>query len=48
VKLLLDTHTAMWAFDNPNRLGSRGRSLIEDPANEVLISAITPGRLRSK
>jgi PIN domain nuclease of toxin-antitoxin system len=48
VKLLLDTHTAMWAFDNPNRLGSRGRSLIEDPANEVLISAIIPWEIAIK
>jgi hypothetical protein len=48
VKLLLDTHTAIWAVDNPDRLGRRGRQLIEDKTNEVLISAIVPWEIAIK
>ena len=48
MRLLLDTHTAIWAFDSPDRLGRRGRQLIEDPANEVLISAIVPWEIAIK
>jgi len=48
VKLLLDTHTAIWALDSPERLGLEGRRLIESPANEVLISAIVPWEIAIK
>jgi PIN domain nuclease of toxin-antitoxin system len=48
VKLLLDTHAAIWALDSPARLGRRGRQLIGDPANEVLISAIIPWEIAIK
>jgi PIN domain nuclease of toxin-antitoxin system len=48
VKLLLDTHAAIWALDSPERLGRRGRQLIGDPANEVLISAIIPWEIAIK
>jgi PIN domain nuclease of toxin-antitoxin system len=40
VRLLLDTHTTIWWLDAPKRLGKIGYSMIADPANEVLISAI--------
>jgi PIN domain nuclease of toxin-antitoxin system len=48
VKLLLDTHAAIWALDSPERLGRRGRQLIGDPANEVLISSIIPWEIAIK
>jgi len=48
MKLMLDTHTAIWALDCPERLGRRGRQLIGDPANEVLISAIIPWEIAIK
>ena len=48
MKLLLDTHAAIWALDSPERLGRRGRQLIGDPANEVLISAIIPWEIAIK
>jgi PIN domain nuclease of toxin-antitoxin system len=48
MKLLLDTHTAIWALDCPERLGRRGRQLIEDPVNEVLISSIIPWEIAIK
>jgi len=48
MKLLLDTHTAIWWLDCPERLGRRGYKLIEDPANEILISAIIPWEIAIK
>lgn len=41
MKLLLDTHALIWAVDQPDRLGARARSALEDAANEVVISAAT-------
>lgn len=41
MRLLLDTHALIWAVDQPDRLGSRARSALEDAANELLISAAT-------
>jgi PIN domain nuclease of toxin-antitoxin system len=48
VKVLLDTHTAIWWLDEPKKLGRIGYSMIADPANEVLISAITPWEIAIK
>ena len=39
MRLLLDTHILLWALDQPARLDSGTRALLEDPANEVLFSA---------
>jgi PIN domain nuclease of toxin-antitoxin system len=41
MRLLLDTHALIWAVHQPDRLGSRARSALEDAANELLISAAT-------
>jgi PIN domain nuclease of toxin-antitoxin system len=41
VRLLLDTHVALWAIADSPRLSPRGRALIADPANEVVVSAVT-------
>jgi len=38
VKLLLDTHALLWWLADDDRLGPRARALIEDPANDVLVS----------
>jgi PIN domain nuclease of toxin-antitoxin system len=40
VRLLLDTHTAMWWTHNSVRLSSRAISAIEDPSNVTLLSAV--------
>ena len=39
MKLLLDTQLLLWAAGEPERLSTRARKLIDDPANEVLFSA---------
>jgi PIN domain nuclease of toxin-antitoxin system len=41
MRLLLDTHVALWAIaDHPN-LGGKARRLIEDPDNEIYVSAVS-------
>jgi len=39
VKLLLDTQVAIWALTAPQRLSQRGRELIDDENNEIIVSA---------
>jgi len=41
LRLLLDTHVALWAVAGSPRLGAGARSLIEDPANEIWVSAVS-------
>jgi PIN domain nuclease of toxin-antitoxin system len=38
VRLLLDTHAFLWFITNDPQLSAVARTLIADPANEVLIS----------
>lgn len=38
MKLLLDTHALLWWLTDDARLGRTARTLIEDPANDVLVS----------
>lgn len=40
MKLLLDTHTFLWAVSAPSRLPTEARSAIEDMANQAFVSAI--------
>jgi PIN domain nuclease of toxin-antitoxin system len=39
VRLLLDTHIALWALTDDPRLSAKARVLIEDPSNPVAVSA---------
>jgi PIN domain nuclease of toxin-antitoxin system len=39
VRLLLDTHVALWAVAGSPRLRDAARHLIEDPGNEIWVSA---------
>jgi len=39
MRLLLDTHAFIWSASSPKRLARAARSAIEDPANEVFVSA---------
>jgi PIN domain nuclease of toxin-antitoxin system len=41
VRLLLDTHVALWAITDSPRLSAAARSLILEPANEVWVSAVS-------
>jgi PIN domain nuclease of toxin-antitoxin system len=39
VKLLIDTHLLLWAYDHPHRLPKAASALLTDPANELYVSA---------
>lgn len=41
MRLLLDTHIALWAITDHPGLSTKARGLIDDPANEIVISAAT-------
>lgn len=40
MRLLLDTHAAIWATNTPERIPDQIRGLIEDGRNEVAVSAV--------
>lgn len=39
MRLLLDTHVFLWWFLTPEKLSDKARLLLEDPDNELLLSA---------
>jgi PIN domain nuclease of toxin-antitoxin system len=41
VRLLLDTDVLLWFMAADRRLGARARSLIEEPANTVMVSIVS-------
>ena len=41
MRLLLDTHTALWAISDDPRLTAKARDLIFDPANDPVVSVVS-------
>lgn len=41
MRLLLDTHVLLWAFNEPEALSSRAHDALVDPTNVVYVSAAT-------
>jgi PIN domain nuclease of toxin-antitoxin system len=41
VRVLLDTHTLFWAVDAPAMLSPTATTTLQDPVNELLVSAAT-------
>jgi PIN domain nuclease of toxin-antitoxin system len=41
VRLLLDTHIALWSIAAPNQLPTRARPFIEDPGNDLFVSVVS-------
>ena len=41
MRLILDSHLLLWAVDDPGRLSPTATALLQDPANELLVSAAT-------
>ena len=39
MRLLLDTHTLIWAVDDTSKLSAAADAALRDPANELLLSA---------
>ncbi len=48
MKLLLDTHTMIWAFSAPHLLSVQAREAISAEENEVFISVISPWEIAIK
>jgi PIN domain nuclease of toxin-antitoxin system len=48
VRLLLDSHSLIWAVEDLAKLGSRARAALRDPANDLLVSAATVWELAIK
>lgn len=48
MKMLVDAHCLIWALDEPSRLTPAAVAALEDPANELLISAGTMWELSIK
>ena len=41
MRLLLDSHTLIWAVDDPAKLSPAALAALQDPDNELLLSAAT-------
>lgn len=41
MRLLIDTHTLIWAMDDPSKLSEPAAASLQDPANDLLLSAAT-------
>lgn len=41
MRCLLDTHAFLWTAGRSKRLPARARQVIEDPANEIFVSAVS-------
>ncbi len=39
MRAILDTHALIWAVDDPERLGTQARKILEDPPNARLFSS---------
>lgn len=48
MKVLLDTHTLLWAIINPELLSRRASKIIEDNASVILVSAASAWEIATK
>lgn len=48
MRVLLDTHTLLWALREPGRLSTRAADLIRAPENVVLVSAASAWEIATK
>jgi PIN domain nuclease of toxin-antitoxin system len=48
MRFLLDTHTLLWCFNDDRSLSKRARTLIEDGANEIFVSAASAWEIAIK
>ena len=47
-EFLLDTHVLLWALTDPNRLSGPARRLIANPANRLVVSAVSAWEISTK
>src|SRR5580704_17310108 len=48
MRLLLDTHTLLWAANEPERMSKGTRSLFENPDHELVFSAVSLWEIATK
>ncbi|HEY0078617.1 MAG TPA: type II toxin-antitoxin system VapC family toxin [Pyrinomonadaceae bacterium] len=48
MRLLLDTHTFIWWFSEPEKLSTRAQNLLADAANELLLSVVSVWEMQIK
>jgi PIN domain nuclease of toxin-antitoxin system len=48
LRILLDTHSWLWMRAEPERLAESSRRLLRDPANELLLSAVSAWEMAIK
>jgi PIN domain nuclease of toxin-antitoxin system len=48
MRFLIDTHTLLWSFNGSPLLSPRARRVIEDHANEILVSAASGWEIATK
>ena len=48
VKLLLDTHSALWWWTDPRKLGQEARAVMESPDSKILFSAASAYEVAQK
>jgi PIN domain nuclease of toxin-antitoxin system len=48
VRILLDTHTLLWASFDEDSLSPRARRLIQSPGNELIVSAASAWEVATK
>lgn len=48
MKVLLDTHTLLWAVINPEKLSRRAAKIIDDRASIILVSAASAWEIATK
>jgi PIN domain nuclease of toxin-antitoxin system len=48
VRQLVDAHALIWAVDDPARLSAAARTALQDPANQLVVSAATVWELSIK
>lgn len=46
--LLLDSHVLLWANNEPDRLGSHTRTCLQDPTNQLFVSAVSYAEIAIK
>lgn len=48
MRILLDTHVWLWMWGEPERLRNRARTILEDPATELHVSAVSAWEIATK
>jgi len=48
MRVLLDTHVWLWMWGEPERLRNEARTIVEDPATELFVSAVSAWEIATK